>query len=34
MLTGINAKQYPYGSLRENHAIRKGDWIEITIKEN
>jgi hypothetical protein len=29
-----DVEQYPYGSLRENHAIRNGDWIEIRTKEN
>ena len=33
-VTRYNVEQYPYGSLRENHAIRNGDWIEIRIKEN
>jgi hypothetical protein len=33
-VTRYNAEQFPYGSLRENHAIRNGDWIEIRIKEN
>jgi MFS family permease len=28
-----DVEKYPYGSLRENHAIRNGDWIEIRIKE-
>lgn len=33
-VTRYNVEQYPYGSLRENHAIRNGDWIEIRIREN
>jgi hypothetical protein len=28
-----DVEKYPYGSLRENHAIRNGDWIEIRVKE-
>jgi hypothetical protein len=28
-----DVEMYPYGSLRENHAIRNGDWIEIRTKE-
>lgn len=33
-VTRYDTELYPYGSLRENHAIRNGDWIEIRIKEN
>jgi hypothetical protein len=33
-ISRYNADRYPFGSLRENHAIKNGDWIEIRTREN